>query len=210
MPGRKYWASQLKEEVSHRATERARCQLYRIGNPFWRDAERAVGGARYEEKFNGWNPIAVEFGFDRSKRSAALALEANADRFNLPFFVFSYGSPLLCGSSIADKLLPLQSGKKPKRTEADGIWPLISLSCALFFFILLEHEPSLSMLECSATKHRDASATNRQISDSPGSLSLVLFFWVFFSDIQINIPLGYLRPPAGSMIFAVDGGRDKE
>ena len=170
-------------------------------------------GARYQEKFNGWNPIAVEFSFDRSKRSAALALEANAHRFNLPFFVFSYGSAPLCGSlpcSIADKLLP-QSGKKPKRTEADGIWPLISLSGALlFFFMLLEHEPSLSMLECSATKHRDASATNRQICGSPGSLSLVLFFWVLFSDIQINIPLGYLRPPAGSMIFAVDGGRDKE
>ena len=93
---------------------------------------------------------------------------------------FLTGLPLLCGSSIADKLLPLQSGKKPKRTEADGIWPLISLSRALLFFILLEHEPSLSMLECSATKHRDASATNRQIPDSPGSLSLVLFFWVFF------------------------------
>ena len=98
-------------------------------------------GARYQEKFNGWNPIAVEFSFDRSKRSAALALEANAHRFNLPFFVFSYGSAPLCGSlpcSIADKLLP-QSGKKPKRTEADGIWPLISLSpvpCCFFLCCL--------------------------------------------------------------------------
>ena len=98
------------------------------------------------------------------------------------------------------------NGRKPM--EFGRLFP--SLRCLVVFFMLLEHEPSLSMLECSATKHRDASATNRQICGSPGSLSLVLFFWVLFSDIQINIPLGYLRPPAGSMIFAVDGGRDKE